>query len=62
MFSNEKIDWNEIERATLTLKNISSILCIILIEKERHSEEYAAIEGVAQLADFQAEKLKALIN
>ncbi|MCY9802712.1 hypothetical protein OTK51_04620 [Vibrio scophthalmi] len=55
-------DWYEIERCALTLKNISAMLLVILQEQDRNTDEYAAIEGVAQLADFQEKELYRLIR
>ncbi|MDN3696995.1 hypothetical protein QWY97_06460 [Vibrio cortegadensis] len=60
--SDQNVDWDNIERCAFTLKNISSMLLLILHSQERHSDEYAAIEGVAQLADFHEKELNRLIK
>lgn len=57
-----KIDKDDIEKCALTLKNISSMLLLILNGQERNTDEYAAIEGVAQLADFHEKELNRLIK
>lgn len=60
--TDQNVDWNDIERCALTLKNISSMLLLILNGQERNTDEYAAIEGVAQLADFHEKELNRLIK
>ncbi len=57
-----KPDWDDVEHAAMTLKSISSMLCLILETKDADTYEYHSIEGVILLADFQAKKLDALTN
>lgn len=53
--------WDAIEHALLSLRSISSILCLALEGEERRTEQYSAIEGAIQLADFQERKLNDLV-
>ncbi|EKO3598889.1 hypothetical protein M6B40_001037 [Vibrio metschnikovii] len=60
---NEPVpNWDDLEHALLTLRSISSMLCLILEGQEDMTDEYRSIEGVIQLADFQEKKLQQLIN
>ncbi len=59
--TKSEVDWDDIEHAVMTLKSISSMLCLILETKDSDTYEYHSIEGVIQLADFQEKKLSQLV-
>lgn len=61
MSKMENSEWEDIEHALLSFRSISSILCIVLEGQERKTDQYSAIEGVIQLADFQERKLRDLV-
>ncbi|CAK2254051.1 hypothetical protein AB9R81_15650 [Vibrio cyclitrophicus] len=54
-------EWEDIEHALISFRSISSMLCIVLEGQERKTDQYSAIEGVIQLADFQERKLSNLV-
>lgn len=60
---NDEIDiaWDAIENVIVSLQAISSTLGITLEGKERSNEDYRAIQGLMQLADFQERKLSNLV-
>ncbi|PTO77554.1 hypothetical protein [Vibrio splendidus] len=60
---NDEIDiaWDAIENVIVSLQAISSTLGITLEGKERSNEDYRAIQGMMQLADFQERKLSSLV-
>ena len=60
---NDEIDiaWDAIENVIVSLQAISSTLGITLEVKERSNEDYRAIQGMMQLADFQERKLSSLV-
>ncbi|AUI88169.1 hypothetical protein BS333_17575 [Vibrio azureus] len=62
MSDTDPIDAESLEHALVSLRSISSILSLALEGENRKTEQYAAIEGAIQLADFQERKLSKLLR
>ena len=58
----DPIDEESLEQLLISFRNIASILSLALEGENRKTDQYAAIEGAIQLADFQERKLSKLLR